>query len=183
MRAGPWLEPATPDRQGRRFLDRNERDEDTMPKNILVFSDGTGQAGGLTPDENRSNIYKIFRATRCGPDTNIDAARADRFLRRRPRVAAAPWRVLRHARLALAAQRRQPGDRARHHHQHHRLLRLDRAGVRTRRPHLPVRLQPRRLHGQVPCGGASLCGVPTRMPDGTPLRRDVGGSTASPRRR
>jgi uncharacterized protein (DUF2235 family) len=44
-----------------------------MSKNILVFSDGTGQAGGLTPDENRSNIYKMFRATRCGPDTNISA--------------------------------------------------------------------------------------------------------------
>jgi len=62
-----------PDGQDRRFLDRNERDEDTMSKNILVFSDGTGQAGGLTPDENRSNIYKMFRATRCGPDTNINA--------------------------------------------------------------------------------------------------------------
>jgi hypothetical protein len=43
-----------------------------MPKNILIFSDGTGQAGGLRPDENRSNIYKLFRATRCGPDTEID---------------------------------------------------------------------------------------------------------------
>jgi uncharacterized protein (DUF2235 family) len=62
-----------PDRLGRRFLDRNESDEDTMSKNILVFSDGTGQAGGLHPDENRSNIYKMFRATRCGPDTNINA--------------------------------------------------------------------------------------------------------------
>ena len=40
----------------------------TMPKNILVFSDGTGQAGGLTPDEKRSNVYKLFRATRCGPE-------------------------------------------------------------------------------------------------------------------
>jgi uncharacterized protein (DUF2235 family) len=43
-----------------------------MPKNILIFSDGTGQAGGLTPDQNISNIYKLYRATRCGPDTNID---------------------------------------------------------------------------------------------------------------
>ena len=43
-----------------------------MPKNILIFSDGTGQAGGLTPDQNVSNIYKLYRATRCGPDTNID---------------------------------------------------------------------------------------------------------------
>ena len=43
-----------------------------MPRNILIFSDGTGQAGGLTPDENISNIYKLYRATRCGPDTGID---------------------------------------------------------------------------------------------------------------
>jgi hypothetical protein len=43
-----------------------------MPKNILIFSDGTGQAGGVTFDENRSNIYKQFRATRCGPDSTID---------------------------------------------------------------------------------------------------------------
>ena len=36
-----------------------------MAKNILIFSDGTGQVGGLRPDERRSNIYKLFRATRC----------------------------------------------------------------------------------------------------------------------
>jgi uncharacterized protein (DUF2235 family) len=41
-------------------------------RNILIFSDGTGQAGGLMPDEVRSNVYKLFRATRCGPDTKID---------------------------------------------------------------------------------------------------------------
>jgi uncharacterized protein (DUF2235 family) len=43
-----------------------------VPKNILIFSDGTGQAGGVTFDENRTNIYKLFRATRCGPDSSID---------------------------------------------------------------------------------------------------------------
>ncbi|MNE18286.1 hypothetical protein D3C80_1113110 [compost metagenome] len=43
-----------------------------MPKNILIFSDGTGQAGGLLPDERRSNVYKLFRATRCGPDSAIN---------------------------------------------------------------------------------------------------------------
>ncbi|HZS53839.1 MAG TPA: DUF2235 domain-containing protein [Bryobacteraceae bacterium] len=42
-----------------------------MPKNILIFSDGTGQAGGITFDENRTNIYKLYRATRCGPDSSI----------------------------------------------------------------------------------------------------------------
>lgn len=45
-----------------------------MAKNILIFSDGTGQAGGLRPDENVSNIYKLFRATRCGPDSDINPA-------------------------------------------------------------------------------------------------------------
>lgn len=43
-----------------------------MPKNILVFSDGTGQVGGIRFDEARTNIYKLFRATRCGPDSSID---------------------------------------------------------------------------------------------------------------
>ena len=43
-----------------------------MAKNILIFSDGTGQAGGLIPDERRSNVYKLFRATRCGPDSKIN---------------------------------------------------------------------------------------------------------------
>ncbi|MDB5500499.1 MAG: hypothetical protein JWR89_401 [Tardiphaga sp.] len=43
-----------------------------MPKNILIFSDGTGQAGGLMPDEKRTNVYKLYRATRCGPDTAND---------------------------------------------------------------------------------------------------------------
>jgi hypothetical protein len=45
---------------------------DATPKNVLIFSDGTSEAGGLTPDENVSNIYKLFRATRCGPDSQID---------------------------------------------------------------------------------------------------------------
>ena len=43
-----------------------------MGKNILIFSDGTGQAGGFMPDETRSNVYKLYRASRVGPDTIID---------------------------------------------------------------------------------------------------------------
>jgi uncharacterized protein (DUF2235 family) len=45
------------------------------PKNILVFSDGTGQARGLVPDQRITNVYKLYRATRCGPDTNIDPSK------------------------------------------------------------------------------------------------------------
>jgi uncharacterized protein (DUF2235 family) len=50
-----------------------------MAKNIIIFSDGTGQVGGLRPDERRSNIYKLCRATRCGPDTDVDPAQQVTF--------------------------------------------------------------------------------------------------------
>jgi uncharacterized protein (DUF2235 family) len=43
-----------------------------MPRNIPIFSDGTGQAGGLTPDERISNIYKLHRATRIGPESSVN---------------------------------------------------------------------------------------------------------------
>lgn len=42
--------------------------------NIVIYSDGTGQRGGLLFDERRSNIYKLFRATRCGPDSSVNPA-------------------------------------------------------------------------------------------------------------
>lgn len=45
-----------------------------MPKNILIFADGTGQIGGVRPDQQLSNIYKLFRASRVGPDSPIDPA-------------------------------------------------------------------------------------------------------------
>ena len=45
-----------------------------MAKNIVIFSDGTGQRGGLLFDERRSNIYKLYRAPRCGPDTSVNPA-------------------------------------------------------------------------------------------------------------
>jgi uncharacterized protein (DUF2235 family) len=43
-----------------------------LTRTVVIFSDGTGQAGGFRFDEDRSNIYKLYRATRCGPDSNID---------------------------------------------------------------------------------------------------------------
>jgi hypothetical protein len=43
-----------------------------MARNILVFADGTGNEGGLLPDESRTNVYKLFQATRIGPDSSID---------------------------------------------------------------------------------------------------------------
>jgi uncharacterized protein (DUF2235 family) len=43
-----------------------------MTKNILIFADGTGNEGGLLPDESRTNVYMLFRATRTGPDSSND---------------------------------------------------------------------------------------------------------------
>lgn len=42
-----------------------------MPKNIIIFSDGTGQVGGITFDEIRTNVYKLYRACRVAPDSSI----------------------------------------------------------------------------------------------------------------
>lgn len=42
-----------------------------MAKLIFIFSDGTGQIGGLRPDQRLSNVYKMYRATRPGPDSPI----------------------------------------------------------------------------------------------------------------
>lgn len=42
-----------------------------MPKNILIFADGTGQIGGVRPDQRLSNIYKMYRAMRPGPMSPI----------------------------------------------------------------------------------------------------------------
>lgn len=43
-----------------------------MAKLILILSDGTGQLGGIRPDQKLSNIYKLYRATRPGPESPID---------------------------------------------------------------------------------------------------------------
>jgi uncharacterized protein (DUF2235 family) len=45
-----------------------------LGRNIVIFSDGTGQRGGILFEERRSNIYKLYRAARCGPDSCIDPA-------------------------------------------------------------------------------------------------------------
>ena len=147
-----------------------------MSRNILVFSDGTGQAGGLTPDENVSNIYKIFRATRCGPDSDIDPSEQLTFYD--PGLGSQPESGVFSAERAYrwALQSRKPSDRARDNDEHCRLLRRDFADVAARRSHLPFRLQPRCIHRSLSVAAVlSLCGVPTTMADGkTSLFRDVG---------
>lgn len=43
-----------------------------MPKNIVVFSDGTGQDGGVHAEQRLSNVYKLYRVCRPGPDSALD---------------------------------------------------------------------------------------------------------------
>jgi uncharacterized protein (DUF2235 family) len=50
-----------------------------VPKNIIVFSDGTGQDGGVRPEQRVSNVYKMYRVCRTGPDSGIDPARQVAF--------------------------------------------------------------------------------------------------------
>src|SRR5580692_3600966 len=148
-----------------------------MPRNILIFSDGTGQAGGLTPDENVSNIYKLFRATRCSPESEIDpsaqltfydaglgsqpdsgiffAERGYRWLHNLVSQATGLGITLNIIDCYAAILRMwQPGDRV-------FLFGFSRGAYTVR------------------CAAAvlSLCGVPTTMADGqTPLFRDLGST-------
>jgi hypothetical protein len=50
-----------------------------LSKVILIFSDGTGQLGGLRPDQRLSNVYKMYRAMRPGPDSPINPKRQVAF--------------------------------------------------------------------------------------------------------
>jgi uncharacterized protein (DUF2235 family) len=43
-----------------------------VAKNIIVFSDATGQDGGARPEQRISNIYKMYRAARDHADTAIN---------------------------------------------------------------------------------------------------------------
>lgn len=78
-----------------------------MGKRILIFADGTGQAGGLKPDQLLSNIYKLYRATRSGPDSPIDPhqqiAYYDPGLGTDPDSSRVPFRFLRTLRKFYSA--------------------------------------------------------------------------------
>jgi hypothetical protein len=43
-----------------------------VARNVVIFSNGTGQRGGLYFDEERTNVYKLYRATRVAPDSCIN---------------------------------------------------------------------------------------------------------------
>jgi uncharacterized protein (DUF2235 family) len=43
-----------------------------MSKNIVVYSDGTGQDGGVRPEQRISNVYKLCRPSHVAPDSAIN---------------------------------------------------------------------------------------------------------------
>src|SRR3954447_13415815 len=45
-----------------------------MSKNIVVYSDGTAQDGGVRPEQRISNVYKMYRSSRVHPDNAIGPA-------------------------------------------------------------------------------------------------------------
>jgi uncharacterized protein (DUF2235 family) len=149
-----------------------------MSKNILIFSDGTGQAGGLMPDQSLSNVYKLYRATRCDPLSGIDpnkqlafydpglGSKGDTGGEKLGRFGRRIYNMLAQA-LGLGITRNiidcyaaiirlwRPGD-------HIYLIGFSRGAYTVR------------------CLGGVLkaCGVPTRMKDGKPLKRDLGFTEA-----
>jgi aminoglycoside 2'-N-acetyltransferase I len=52
----------------RNFHDRSG----IMAKNVVVFSDGTGQDGGVRPEQRISNIYKLYWASRNHPGNAVE---------------------------------------------------------------------------------------------------------------
>jgi uncharacterized protein (DUF2235 family) len=148
-----------------------------MPKDILILSDGTGQAGGLTPDENISNIYKLYRATRCDPDSDIDPRTQLTFYD--PGLGSQPAGGMLFVTRAyrwlhdLVSQATGFGITANIIDCYAAILRMWQPGDRI------FLFGFSRGAYTVRCLGAvlSLCGVPTTMADGkTPLFRDAGST-------
>ncbi len=136
-----------------------------MVKNICIFADGTGQMGGLHPDQRLSNVYKMYRAMRPGPDSPISPKEQVAFYdpglgtgvsgslwgRIKLILESAVGTGIDHNIIDCYEQiiaHYEPGDRV--------LLFGFSRGAYTVRALANV---------------MNLCGVPTRMPDGTPVPR------------
>lgn len=142
-----------------------------MPKNIVILSDGTGQRGGLFFDERRSNIYKLYRATRSGPDSSVDATKQTAFydpgLGTLPGGIDSPAALLRSL-YNLASQATGMGITGNIIDCYAEIIRVWEPGDRI------FLFGFSRGAYTVRCLGGVLryCGVPTRSADGVPLKRD-----------
>jgi uncharacterized protein (DUF2235 family) len=138
--------------------------------NIVIYSDGTGQRSGLLFDERRSNIYKLFRATRCGPDSSVDPAGQLTFYD--PGLGTAPpgheafglWRIF----YNLVSQATGLGITRNIVDCYAAIIRLWRPGDRIFLFGFSRGAYTMRCLSTV----LSLCGVPTQAETGEPLRRN-----------
>lgn len=157
--------------KSRKAAEGAEPPEGFTGRNIVILSDGTGQRGGLFFDERRSNIYKLFRAARSGPDSCVDATRQSAYYD--PGLGTLPGGIDSPAALArsiynLASQALGMGITGNIIDCYAEIIRRWRPGDRIflfgfSRGAYTVRC----------LGGAlRLCGVPARSPDGSPLKRD-----------
>lgn len=143
-----------------------------MAKNVLIFSDGTGQAGGHSLEERRSNIYKLYRATRVGPDSPIDpseqVAYYDAGLGSRPPGGGGMFSGFYRSVHNFLSQATGFGITTNLIDCYEMIIRLWRPGDRIflfgfSRGAYTVRCL---------AGVLSLCGIPTRLEDGAPMRYD-----------
>lgn len=134
-------------------------------KTICIFLDGTGQMGGARPDQRLSNVYNMYRAMRPGPDSPISPKDQVAFYdpglgtgesggffgRIKPILESAVGTGIDHNIIDCYEQiiaHYEPGDRV--------LLFGFSRGAYTVRALADV---------------MNLCGVPTQMPDGSPVPR------------
>ncbi len=146
-----------------------------MARNIVIFSDGTGQRGGVLVDERRSNIYKLYRATRVAPDSCVDPAEQTAFYD--AGLGTLPGGIDSPAALArslynLASQATGMGITRNIVDCYAALVRLWRPGDRIFLFGFSRGAYTMRCLG----GVLKLCGVPTTGRDGSPLKRDSGSA-------
>ena len=144
----------------------------TNGRNIVIFSDGTGQRGGVYFDEARTNIYKLYRAARSGPDLNVSPdqqlAFYDPGLGTQPESGGAllgAWRAF----YNLVSQATGLGIT-------HNIIDCYTAIIQLWRPGDRIFLFGfSRGAYTVRCLATALCysGIPTQMAPGVPLKRDA----------
>jgi len=147
-------------------------------RNIVIFSDGTGQRGGVLVDERRSNIYKLYRATRVAPDSCVDPAEQTAFYD--PGLGTLPGGIDSPVAFArsiynVASQATGMGITRNIVDCHAALIRLWRPGDRIFLFGFSRGAYTMRCLG----GVLKLCGVPTTGRNGALLRRDAASSQRS----